>query len=289
MVRRVKRIPHRNGPGLLFILIALVVVAAAGARYFDLYTPERPTLGPRENVKKTGSPPTESNSTEENSTEGMNIEEPAEPVTVLVYHAHTSENYSPHPSHAKNGKGDILQIGAEFCQAISEKGIKALHLKAGFDLPEYSQAFQKAGQAVERALNENTGVKAVIDIHRDGLPKSKGDGYTTAEVAGQKVAKILFVVGDVSNPNRQTNTAFAETVKARLNAMYPNVARGIKVQHRNLNGRLHPNTLTVYVGDYHDNNLEEAKRSARILAEVVAAVLMEKAVAGMPVVPTTTP
>jgi len=280
LARRAWRTRQKNGPGLLFILIALVVVAAAGAKYLGFYAPEQPTLGPQWVAQDTGIPVTIG---EQDNLGSM------EPVTVLVFHSHTSENYSPNPSHDKNGKGDILQVGAEFCQAISEKGIKAIHLKAGFDTPQYSDAFRKAGEAVAKTLAENPNIKAVIDIHRDGLPKNKDKDYTTAIVAGQRVGKILFVVGDVANPNHKSNMAFAEMVKARLEANYSGVSRGIRVQHRNVNGSLHPNILVPYLGDYHGNALVEAKASARVLADIVAAVLLEQAREGMLVLPTTTP
>ncbi len=284
LARRVaRRTRQTNGPGLLFVLIALVVVAAAGAKYLGLYAPEQPTLAPYGVGTETGAVVSTREAT------GADEMSRGEPVTVLVYHSHTSENFSPSISHAKNGKGEILQVGAEFCQAISEKGIKAIHLKGTYDTPVYSEAFRKAGEAVAKALSESPGIAAVIDIHRDGLPKGKDPDYTTAKVADQRVGKILFVVGDVANPNRNSNTAFAETIKGHLDAMYPGVSRGIKVQHRNVNGGLHVNTLTAYLGDYHGNTLTEAKSAARILADTVAAVLLEEAREGMLVLPTTTP
>lgn len=282
--RIVRKTRQTNGPGLLFILIALVVVAAAGAQYLGLYAPEQPTLSPGRVATGVGVPVSVASKPGEEASGDR-----GEPVTVLVYHSHTSENFSPSVTHAKNGKGEILEVGAEFCQAISEKGIKAIHLKGTYDTPEYSEGFRKAGEAVAKALSEYPNVKAVIDIHRDGLPKNKDKDYTTALVAGQRVGKVLFVVGDVANPNRSSNTAFAETTKARLDAMYVGVSRGIKVQHRNINGSLHENLLTAYLGDYHGNSLTEAKASARLLADVVAAVLLEQAQEGMWVVPTTTP
>jgi len=280
LARRVWRTRQKNGPGLLFILVALVVVAAAGARYVGLYTPEQPTLAPQWRAAKTE---------EEPLIEEEVSRRTQEPVTVLVLHAHTSENYSPSPSHDKNGKGEILTVGAEFCQAISEKGIKAIHLKASFDVPKYSDAFKNAGEAVARALAENPGIKAVVDIHRDGLPVQKDKDYTAAVAAGQRVAKILFIVGDVANPNTSSNMAFAEAVKSRLDSMFPGVSRGIKVQHRSVNGHLHPNTLCAYIGDYNGNTLAEARASARLLADAVAAVLLQQAQEGMSVLPTTTP
>ena len=217
MARSAWRTRQKNGPGLLFILVALVVVAAAGARYFGLYTPEQPTLAPQWMATKIEEAP---------SAEEEISRRTQEPVTVLVLHAHSSENYSPSPSHDKNGKGEILTVGAEFCQAISEKGIKAIHLKASFDVPKYSEAFKNAGEAVSKALAENPNIKAVIDIHRDGLPVQKDKDYTASSAAGHSVAKILFVVGDVANPNSSSNMAFAEAVKSRLDAMFAGVSRG---------------------------------------------------------------
>ena len=39
------------------------------------------------------------------------------------------------------------------------------------------------------------------------------------------------------------------------------------------NGHLHPNAVEVYIGDYYDSTLEEAKAAARLLAKVIAAGL----------------
>ena len=57
LARRVWRTRQKNGPGLLFILVALVVVTAAGARYVGLYTPEQPTLAPQWRAAKTEEEP----------------------------------------------------------------------------------------------------------------------------------------------------------------------------------------------------------------------------------------
>ena len=235
LARRAWRTRQKNGPGLLFILVALVVVAAAGARYLGLYAPEQPTLSPQWRAVQTE----ESQPTEEEISRRAQ-----EPVTVLVLHAHTSENYSPGPSHDKNGKGEILTVGAEFCQAISEKGIKAIHLKASFDVPKYSDAFKNAGEAVARALAENPGIKAVVDIHRDGLPVQKDKDYTAAVAAGQRVADPLYRWGWQIPTQQQYGLCGSGQVSPGFNVSW--CEQGIKVQHRSVNGHLHPNTL-VYI------------------------------------------
>ncbi|MBE3597688.1 MAG: stage II sporulation protein P [Limnochordaceae bacterium] len=130
---------------------------------------------------------------------------------------------------------------------------------------------------VNELLRSNPDVAAVLDVHRDALPSDYPDGYTTAEIDGQKVAKILLVVGDVSNPYADQNLAFAEALRAKLNDLYPGISRGIKVQHTALNGHVHPNSLTVFIGDYRDNTLDEARAGARMLGEALSRLFEEQA------------
>jgi len=84
------------------------------------------------------------------------------------------------------------------------------------------------------------------------------------------------VVGDLSNPNTEENLAFAEAVRARLDQLYPGLSRGVKIQHDDYNGNLHPNALQVFIGEYRHTTLEEAKRAAELLADGIRSVLQEQ-------------
>jgi len=195
---------------------------------------------------------------------------------VLIYHAHTTENYHPAPTHQRGQPGGVVEVGAELAAVLEQRGIRAIHDRTVHDYPNYSEAFAHAVNTVNQLLRSNADVVAVLDLHRDALPQDYPDGYTTAEVDGQKVAKVLLVVGDVSNPYADQNLAFAEALRAKLNDLYPGVSRGIKVQHAVLNGHVHPNALTVFVGDYRDNTLEEARAAARMLGEAISRLLEEQ-------------
>ena len=48
---------------------------------------------------------------------------------------------------------------------------------------------------IQSVLQEHSEIQMVLDIHRDGL-QDKPENYTRAEVGGEPVAKILFVIGD---------------------------------------------------------------------------------------------
>lgn len=253
---------ERSGPGLLLVLVALVVAGLVGAKYLGLSpggTPskKRPPAGTAENLKEPGSQ--------------------EQLARILIYHSHTSENYQPGESHSRGKPGEIVSVGEELSRALEEKGIKTIHNKTIHDYPRYDEAFINAGATLNDVLRANQGIEMVLDVHRDGLPPGKPDGYTTADIGGQTAAKILIVVGDVANPYAAENIAFAEQVRETMNALYPGLARGVKVQHGNYNGNIHPNSVQVFVGDYRDNSLDEALISARLLADMLAQIVNEPA------------
>ena len=252
-----------GGPGLLFVLVALLVVAVVGARFLGLMpgsqegAPSRPPSQPQ-------APP-------------QARPQPGATPAVLIYHAHTTENYQPASTHERGKPGGVVEVGAELAAVLEQNGIRAIHDRTVHDYPNYSEAFVHALNTVNNLLRSNPDVMVVLDVHRDALADEYPDGYTTAEIDGQKVAKILLVVGDVANPYADQNLAFAEALRAKMNDLYPGLSRGIKVQHAALNGHVHPNAVTVFIGDYRDNTLEEAKAAARMLGHALARLFEEQA------------
>ncbi|MBE3583086.1 MAG: stage II sporulation protein P [Limnochordaceae bacterium] len=255
-----------RGPGLLFVLVVLVVVGVVVLRVTGVWPPSA-----RQQGQNLSSLPQVNLPGGQGSSGGSAGGADSRPV-VVIYHTHATENYQPAESHARGRAGDIVEVGAELARQLEARGIEAIHLQQLNDWPRYDEAYKSAAEVVKRTLQAHPNVAAVVDIHRDGLP-GKPKGYTTGMANGQPAAKILLVVGDLDNPELERNFAFAEQVRTGLNHLYPDLSRGLKTQHQDYNGKLHPNSLTVYIGDYTDNTLEEARRSAAALAEVLAQVV----------------
>lgn len=248
---------EKNGPGLLFIVITLIVVAVVGARFFGFMPGD-----------------------EEESIPPVKLEDPQPPQgeaidptpKVLIFHSHASENYKPKDSHERGTAGDIVAVGEALVSELAAQGITALHDKTIHDQPRYSDAFINSEKKVSELLAANPEIQMVLDIHRDGL-QDKPDDYTKAKANGIEVAKILFVVGDKDNHLLEQNIAFAERISNALEKLYPDVTRGVRVFKSDYSGELHANSIMVLVGDWRGNSVEEAKEAARILAKVLAPMI----------------
>lgn len=248
------RTPKKDGPGLVFILIALVVVGAIAAKVFGLFPGAKQE--PEEQIPK--------------------IDETIPPealeVSMLVYHSHASENFSPGDANTTKGKeGDIVRVGEALVNNLATRGILAVHDVTVHDYPSWSQAYARSKSTIESALQKYPTIQFIIDVHRDGLP-DRGEGYTVTKIDGQEAATILLVTGDANNPRAAANLAFAEKIRTKMEQMYPGLLRRIQVKHEDHNGNYLDNSVVVYIGDYRGNTLKQALKSAELLANVLAAV-----------------
>lgn len=251
---------EKNGPGLLFIVVTLIVVAVVGARFFG-FMPGGDEEKPLPPVVRIDDPKPPQGDAEVDLTP-----------TVLIFHSHASENFKPKDSHERGSSGDIVRVGEALVAELASLGVTAIHDKSVHDQPRYSEAFLNSEKRLNDLLAANPGIQVVLDIHRDGL-EDKPDDYTKARANGVNVAKILFVVGDKDNDLLEENIKFAQAISDRLEKEYPGVTRGVRVFKSDYSGELHPNSIMVLLGDWRGNTIDEAVASARILARVVASFI----------------
>lgn len=197
---------------------------------------------------------------------------------VGIYHTHTSEAYVPSfgKTHAPGGqKGDVVDVGAALAAALQRPyGIAALHNPTVHDYPSFMKAYSPSEASARKMLAEHRSIQMLFDIHRDADKREN----TTASIGGEEVARIRIVVAigqpDLPQPYWQQNHAFAKLIEAKMNELYPGLSRGILLADWRYNQHLHPRALLLEVGAQ-DNSCEEAKRSMRLLAAVLAEILRE--------------
>lgn len=258
----------KRGPGLLYIVAAVAVVAIAAARFFG-FAPS--------GEKAPGALPERGAQLEQVPSPSGVVPSPSAMTQVLIYHTHTTENYRPQPTHADRGPGDVVKVGQALVDSLRAQGVGAVHVATVHDLPDWRSAGIKARESVMQALSRNDGIRVVLDIHRDALPEGSGGRGATVTVNGEEVARILLIVGTSENPSAPANTRYANRLKEKLEELAPGITRGVRLLAQSTHGDLHENSVTVYVGDYEENTLDQAQRAARLLGEAVAALLHEDA------------
>ncbi|HEY8531186.1 MAG TPA: stage II sporulation protein P, partial [Limnochorda sp.] len=249
----------RRGSALLAVLLILVAAGVLTARFLGVGpgAPARPA--PPGEHRGGAEVPAPSGPGETPPSSRARLPE------VLIYHTHGTENYAPEPAHAPGRPGQITEVGRALAEALNAAGIRTLHTTQLHDYPDWERSYANSRETVRQVLAANDGIRAVIDVHRDALPEVDDPRVALVDLGGKPTARILFVVGDLSNANTEENLAFAEAVRAKLDQLYPGVSRGVRIQHDDYNGNLHPNALQVFIGEYRHTTAEQAIRAAELL------------------------
>ncbi|MGI6129304.1 MAG: stage II sporulation protein P [bacterium] len=214
------------------------------------------------------------------------VQEPPQPVQqvdgpprIAIYHTHTSEDYVPTAgaSHTYGKEAGIVAVGRELRKTLEERhGICCLHNTTVHDAPVYREAYLRSGETVAKLLQDNSELEVVLDIHRDAPTKdaAKSRAMTTTTIDDQLVARVYIVVGTdrlgLAHPNWKKNHEFALSLQQQLEALYPGLSRGIKIDTARFNQQLHSRLILIEIGGEH-NSLDEAKRTVPLLADALAA------------------
>ena len=183
---------------------------------------------------------------------------------MVIYHTHSDECYLPTSGVlSRPGNGDIYKVGEAFRDALEMGGISTTHSYNKHD-PHNINAYMRSRRTAARLLKEQP--DAVFDVHRDSAPRG---AYLTI-VNGVEIGRVMIVIGR-SNPNMQTNLAYAKKIKAKADELHPGLMRGIFLGNGDYNQDLYPTALLFEVGT---ENLtqDEAEKSIRCLADAIIRV-----------------
>lgn len=183
---------------------------------------------------------------------------------VGIYQTHSDESYRPTSgTESREPHGDIYEVGAVLAEALSKAGYRAKHSWDTFS-PHDGQAYMRSRRTVAQLSQERP--QTLIDVHRDAVPDP---GSYRTSVNGEPMTKVRLVVGR-QNQNRDANLAYAKRIKAVADQKFPGLVMGIFHAQGNYNQDLGPRMILCEFGT-HTTSLEEAKRSARLMAEVIPA------------------
>ena len=185
---------------------------------------------------------------------------------VQIYHTHSQEEF------ADSTPGDtatsIVGVGEYLTELLNKRGIETIHDTGVYDIIngklDRSNAYEYAGAAVKKILEENPTVEVLIDLHRDGV--AEGTRLVT-EINGKPTAKIMFFNGlsrsrtngnidYLPNPYIQDNLAFSLQMQINAEENYPGFVRHIYLRAYRYNLHLMPKSLLVEAGAQ-TNTVEE--------------------------------
>lgn len=196
---------------------------------------------------------------------------------VLILHTHTTESYFEQDRSVDETK-NMTAVGKIIAERLEKGGIGAIHDTTVHDYPSYNGAYTRAAATIKNNLAENPGIKIVLDIHRDAVATQDGTKLKlAADINGEKSAQIMFVVGtdaQLAHDNWQENLKLALKLQRRANELYPNLMRPINLREQRFNQQLSTGSIIIEIGT-NGNTLEEAKKAAELISDVIISVLSE--------------
>lgn len=205
--------------------------------------------------------------------------------TVLIYHTHAMESYTPQtgedyteevPFRTADLDYNMVSIGTRLAELLEKAGISVLHDTTLHDAASYNGSYTSSRETVEGYLAQYPSIRLVLDIHRDAAEDGNGHQVaTTAETAQGDTARLMLVLGSEAgglyNPNWQENYALAVKLQAVLEQESPGLCRELRLTDQRYNQDLSPGALLIEVGAA-GNTHEEALRAMTPLAEAIAAL-----------------
>ena len=189
---------------------------------------------------------------------------------VCVYCTHAGEEYKGQ-TRVNGQPGGVMQAAAALVSALEERGVGVIFDETLHDSPSYDEAYGSSLRSISAIREENPSVELYIDVHRDSPIEGLSTRLETEEGA---YARMMFIIGTnekLEHPLWQQNHSFALELDAALNELLPGVTREPRVYSGRYNQHISPEAILVEVGST-ENSVEEAERSAALLAEAICAV-----------------
>ena len=197
---------------------------------------------------------------------------------VLIIHTHATESYTM-PAGAEYEASDtfrttdtrcnMVRIGDEMAQVLTDAGISVVHDRSLYDYPSYSGAYNRSLASIESYLQKYPSISFVLDVHRDAVQDANGNQFKLLCGEDRNAAQLEFVIGSngggLSHEQWRENLKLACAVQETLYRDHPTLMRPITVRNSRYNQHKTTGSLLVEVGTA-GNSLEEAVNGARLFA-----------------------
>lgn len=212
---------------------------------------------------------------------------------ILIYHTHSREAYrqdpdNPYEAIAAFRSNDLSQtvvgVGEELARQLQARNITVLHDKTDHEVyPWKSGLYPRSLETIKKRKKEHDSLKIFLDIHRNYNDRLKDPDKEVVIINGERVAKFFIVIGTgegisggfSQKPNWRENYQFALKITNKANEKYPGLADDILVRTGRYNQHISNRAILIEIGN-HLTTFNEAKRTAKYLAEILSEVIENK-------------
>ncbi|AQS08997.1 stage II sporulation protein SpoIIP [Clostridium saccharobutylicum] len=193
---------------------------------------------------------------------------------VLIYHSHTTENYSQTQPDSSDENTNVVGAGDVLSKELEDNyGISVIHDKTNHSV-SYNDSYTRSGETVDKYLQKYGDFKLIIDLHRDsGIDKSA----TTTDIYGMSAAKIMFV--NAKNSTRYgKNKALTEQIFNKTSELFPTLPIKILTYNRGKNAfnQSKSDACVLFEIGSDSNTPEETHVTAQCMARVIAEIINKK-------------
>ena len=200
---------------------------------------------------------------------------------VLIMHTHTTESYemteksyfdSEYTSRSSDPANGVVAVGAAIAEELSTAGISVIHDGTIHD-EQYTGAYVRSLETVEKILEEYPSIKIVLDIHRDAIEDNGSRVSAITEINGRKAAQVMIISaaddGTYGIPDYLENFHFACAFQQALELNYPTLTRPVLFQYCHYNQHTTTGSLLLEIGS-HGNTVEQAVYSGHLVGKALA-------------------
>ena len=208
--------------------------------------------------------------------------------TVLIFHTHTTESYellnygwytTEYVTRSNSPDRNMVRVGTAICEELTKMGIGVVHDTEIHDA-QYTGAYDRSRESIQKIMAENPSIQVVIDVHRDAIKQSDGTRIKpTAEINGKKAAQIMIIAGCEDGkvtdfPRWEENLTFALQLQKTAETDYPGLMRPILFSARKYNMDVTPCSVLLEMGS-DSNTLEEAEYSGHLIGKALGELILQ--------------
>jgi len=197
---------------------------------------------------------------------------------VLILHTHATESYTKQGESYRETSSwrtldenyNMLAIGQLVGTLLEEAGIGVIHHRELNDYPSYNGSYTRARQSIREILKEHSGIRLILDLHRDAAGEGGKQMRTLAEVDGEPSAQLMIVIG-TNHEAYEENLSLGLKLHVQLENQAPGIMRPLQLRAQRFNQDLSSGALLIEVGAA-GNSHKEARIAAEELAKAIVAL-----------------